>query len=168
VARTGSWYRHYEPLADGLTSAGYHTVQLVDPLVEGQTITRIRFRYQCVHTQDFGAQEATGLGVCMGIAVLPRFDQPADYLAPVAGATTTDWLWWEAPFFVPVLGASMTGVVAEADIAPYPDQYRDCHAQRLITEDSTLWLVTQVQQVVEAQSEHYLSVSASTYVLDPA
>lgn len=168
VARATVWHHAFEQLADGLTIAGYHAVQLMDPLTDGQTLVRIRFRYQCVHPQKFGAQESTGLGVAMGIALLPRFVIPGETLFPVTNANVGDWIWWEAPFYTPVLGADTDGKVVEADIAPYPDQYRDCKAMRRVVGDQTLWLVTQTTSVGAAQTDHYLSVSSSTLVLDPA
>ena len=166
MARPTHWQRGVVEGADGFTQANYHAAPM-DVYEDGSTITRIRFRYQAAHVPSIAPAEALTLTVAIGIQLLDELDDPSTVLFP-ADNPNEDWLWWEAPIFVPTSVHFDSGTAQEIDIAPLYDQYRDCKTQRIVTGRQILWLVSQNSALAPTQTKHYLSVSYSTLVIDPA
>lgn len=164
MARPTHWQRGFVEGADGFSVANYHAAPL-DVYEDGETITRVRFRYQAIHVPSIAPAEGSGLGVAIGLQLLDELEDPAQHLFP-ADNPSQDWLWWEFPFFVPTSVEYQDGVLQELDQAPLYDSYRDCKTQRKVVGSQILWLVSQNSALAHSQTSHYLSVSYSTLVID--
>lgn len=164
MARPTHWQRGFVEGADSFSVANYHAAAL-DVYQDGETITRVRFRYQAIHVPSIAPAEGSGLGVAIGLQLLDEAVLPETTLFP-ADNPNDDWLWWEFPFFTPTSVEYQDGVLQELDAAPLYDIYRDCKTQRKVVGNQVLYLVSQTSALAPTQTRHYLSVSYSTLVID--
>lgn len=166
MARPTEWRRFVHEYVEGATKSNAHDLQLPS-LAAGETLARIRFNWQALHSTP-NAADATGLTVCMGIIVIASDVEIGTVPRPYDGLDE-DWVWWEAPFFQPRLVSDSSGAVKEEDMAPAYDTYRDARAMRVADPlGSDVWFFTQTSDLAFGQSDHYLSVTGSMLVLLPA
>jgi len=163
MARATEWRRFVNEYVESASKTNQHFLQLPG-LLDGETLARIRLNWQCLHSTS-NAADGTGLAVCMGINVEPAGTSTGSMPYPYDNPDAP-WVWWEAPFFQPKLVSDSTGAIAEEDMAPAYDTYRDVRAMRVADSGgSDIWFQTQTSAFAYGQSDHYLSVTGSMLVL---
>lgn len=149
-----------------VNSASFGNLQIlkIADLAEGETLARIRFNWQAIHSVA-GPFNASGFAVAFGILVVPAGTDP-EFMPHPYEQLDADWLWWEAPIYQSQLGADSDGVVVENDMAPAVTQYRDARAMRKAdVGGSDVYIQSQTSFLSSAQSDHYLTFTGSLLVL---
>lgn len=147
-------------------TADFERHQLLCSLAEGETLTRVRFRYQLQHVAQFPA-DALGIPAAVGITL----SGAAAVEPPIFPLTTPDgdWLWWEGSFPLPSNVAYEDGTINELDVWPSDAHERDGRAQRVAdVGGSKVWWVAEAPADLAVQDTFYASVSWSVLVLLPA
>lgn len=167
MARPGFWQRSIAEYVDDSGASEHVTPEFV--LNQGQTLTRIRLRWQVSHFPDpIAPGEGVGSTVTLGLIMQDILTDPAAVPRPTT-APDEEWLWWESGILLPTLVANDQGVAGELDVYPLDNgAERDIKAQRTVPADGTpqqLWVVTSTTPG-NVQATHYLSYSYSAYILD--
>lgn len=164
MARATVWRRWSFTYIEGV--ADYYHVVPLPSLAEGETLTRVRFHWQCQHVSEFPA-DAVGIPLGVGI-ILGAADAVTAPASPLTDPDA-DWLWWEAPLGTPYNVSYTSGEINEIDLWP-PDQLeRDVRSQRVAAAGgSTVWLVFEAPSEYSSQDVFYASASGSSLVLLPA
>lgn len=163
MARATEWRRFYNEYVEGATKANQHFLQLPG-LADGETLARIRFNWQALHTTP-NTFDGAGFAIAMGINVEPAGTSTGAMPYPYDNLDAP-WVWWEAPILQSQLGSDSTGAIQEQDVAPAFDTYRDARAQRIADSGgSDIWFQTQTSALSFGQCDHYLTVTGSMLVL---
>lgn len=165
MARPTEWRRTFANYIEDVADY-FHAVKLGD-LLEGETLTRVRWRYQCQHV--IGTAGAESVGITLGAGIILG---PTGTSSPPANPLTdpnADWLWWEASFALPHRVQNDDGTTFELDVWPSDPGERDVKAQRAAaTGGSSVWIVFEAPSEFSAQDVFYASYSASWLVILPA
>jgi len=164
MARPTVWRRWQEAYADAATASGTHSIRLCS-LLEGETLTRVRFAWQAQHVATFPS-EAVGISIGVGIVVVPGLAPSPTLIPYLFDDPTADWLFVEDANFYPYNVAYEEGTINELDIAPASGTQRDGRAQRRATEDSSVYLTAQIPGGFATQAAFYFSASGSCLVIE--
>lgn len=164
MARPTVWRRWYEVFTDGATTSPEHATKVCN-LLEGETITRVRFGWQAQHVAQFPS-EAVGIYIVVGLIVVPGLNPSLGDVPYPVDQPNADWFFIEDATFYPFNVAYEDGTINEIDIAPHNDQPRDAKAMRRATEDSSVWLTADVGTGFEGQGTFYFSSSGSALVTE--
>lgn len=166
MARDLRWHRAAIEYAQGAAYSNGFRVQGAF-LDEGETLTRLRWQFQCYHV-DTSTAHSLGMGVAVGAIVGPESWTAANVPGPWDN-TDADWIWWEGGFFNGELDGDSTGVQGSTGLYPRSLEERDVRAQRgpAPAGGNRLWFASQTSTLSPAQSTHYFSLSYSAGILEP-
>lgn len=164
MARPGRWERFVGEYVNSATSLNHHEV-LMATMEEGETLTRIRFQWQAQHAGEFAAH-GTGFVVAAGIINLPL---TGGFPVPDPAEFPNDpWIWWNGSILqttISFLGSDEN--VVNIDSAPRAADEVDVRAQRSASPAGDgIYFSTGTTDLSPTQCDHYLSVTASMFILE--
>lgn len=159
--------RWHRSALEYVNSVAYVNNQIVETafIDEGETLTRLRWQFQCLHV-DTSTAHSQGMGVAIGAIVGPESWTAADVPSPW-NDPDEDWVWWEGGFFNGELDGDSTGVQGSTGLYPRSIEERDVKAQRgpAPAGGNRLWFATDTSTLSPTQSIHYLCLSYSAGIL---
>lgn len=166
MARPVFWLRGSEAFVSGAAALNLHKLYVVT-LTAGQTLTRVRFRWQASKSVGVAASERIGVPLCFGIILVdagtPVGSVPSPFASPDA-----DWLYFEHEFMRPYRVQNPDGTTFELDIAPSDPSERDGQAQRLAVTDQDMYVCAAMDPSIFPDPIFYFSIGGSILIRDAA
>lgn len=162
MARPVFWQRGSQAFISGGAAQNRHTLYVMT-LTAGQTLTRVRFRYQAQHVISVAATECVGVPLCLGIILVDAGTSPAAVPSPFA-SPDADWFYFEHEFMLPYRVQNPDETTFEMDIAPSDPTERDGQAQRLAVTDQDMYVCAAMDPAIFPDPIFYFSIGGSILI----